>query len=377
VTTIDLATGVPDIRSPQQAADAAIAAIERGETTYVGAAGIAPLREAITQVLLRERGLSYVPEQVMVTAGAKLSLYCVLSVLVTPGSEVVLPVPHYGGYRGQVERLGGRLVAINTTPDVGYKLTPDQLRDALSPRTSVVLLNSPANPSGAVYSRDELTDLAGVVLRHSSAMVVSDEIYARFVYDDERAPSFGALGPEALSRTVTIDGVSKAYGMTGWRIGYAAGPIEVMNAARAVHTGLCNCAPSVSQWAALGALTAAPVDHHDQQRHQELRDAAHQAVSRWHGIATVKPAGAIYQLVELVPDELGIDPGDEPDFFRSWEARADVKLAHASRFGRPSVGRLTFSVPRRQLQDGLDRLALALKELAADNRSMTLKGTVA
>ena len=144
-----------------------------------------------------------------------------------------------------------------------------------------------------------------------------------------------------------------------------------------MHTGLCNCAPSVSQWAALGALTAAPTDHHDRRRHQALRDTAHLAVSHWQGIKTVRPAGAIYQIVELVPDALGIEPGGELDFFRAWEVRADVKLAHASRFGRPSVGRLTFSVPRRQLEEGLDRLALALDELTADPRSMTLKGTVA
>ncbi|GAA2703910.1 aminotransferase class I/II-fold pyridoxal phosphate-dependent enzyme [Micromonospora olivasterospora] len=373
--TIDLATGVPDIGSPPSAAAAATEAINRGDTRYVGAAGIAPLREAVSRSLLEERGLSYEPSQIMVTAGAKLSVFCVLSALVGPGSAVVLPVPHYGGYRGQIERLGGRIVGLGTTPDTGYKLTRAQLRDALDDDTRVVLLNSPANPSGAVYSADELAGLADVVVNHSSATIVSDEIYARFVYDGRPAPSLGSLGPEVLARTVTIDGVSKAYGMTGWRVGYAAGPRAVIDVARRVHAGLCNCAPSISQWAAWGALTGAPRDHHDPRRHQELRDLSHAVVDRWRGIRTVRPSGAIYQLIELVPEELGIATGEEASFFESWTSRARVSVAHDNRFGAPVFGRLTFSVPRPELEEGLRRLSVALEQLADTNQLSARRGT--
>ncbi|WP_432988847.1 aminotransferase class I/II-fold pyridoxal phosphate-dependent enzyme [Dactylosporangium sp. CA-233914] len=373
--TIDLATGVPDIDSPQSAAAAAVEAISRGDTRYVGAAGIAPLREAISRSL-RERGLAYDPSQIMVAAGAKLSVFCVLSALIKPGSNVVVPVPHYGGYRGHVEQLGGRLVGLTTTPDTGYKVTGAQLRDALDDETSVVLLNSPANPSGAVYTAEELAALADVVLNHSSAIVLSDEIYSRFVYDGLAAHSIGSLGPEILARTITIDGVSKAYGMTGWRVGYAAGPKAVIDVARRVHASLCNCASSISQWAALGALTGTPQNHHDVRRHQQLRDLSNAVVERWRGIRTVKPSGAIYQLIELVPEELGIAPGDGRSFFETWASRARVSIAHNGRFGDPVFGRLTFSVPRPELEEGLGRLSAALEELADTNQLSFGKGTM-
>ncbi|MER7282991.1 aminotransferase class I/II-fold pyridoxal phosphate-dependent enzyme [Dactylosporangium sp. NPDC000244] len=375
MNTIDLATGVPDIESPRSAAAAAVDAIGRGDTRYVGASGIAPLREAISRSL-HERGLAYDPSQIVVAAGAKLSVFCVLSALVKPGSNVVVPVPHYGGYRGQVEQLGGRLVGLTTTSDTGYKVTGTQLRDALDDETSVVLLNSPANPSGAVYTAEELAALADVVVNHSSAMVLSDEIYSRFVYDGRAAHSIGSLGPEILARTVTIDGVSKAYGMTGWRVGYAAGPKAVIDVARRVHASLCNCASSISQWAAWGALTGTPQNHHDVRRHQELRDLSHAVVGGWRGIRTVRPSGAIYQLIELVPEVLGIAPGEELSFFEAWASRACVSIAHNGRFGDPVFGRLTFSIPRHELEEGLGRLSATLEELADTNQLSFGKGTM-
>ena len=365
MTSLSLAVGAPDIETPPAASTSAVEAMFRGETRYVGAAGLLPLREAVQANFEKQKGLHYSVNDIVVGGGAKLTLFCVLSAILTPGASVILPAPYYGGYRGLVARAGGRMITVETSSADGYKMTPGQLAEALDDSTQVVMINSPSNPTGAVYSREELRELADVVLAHSSAVIVSDEIYSRFVYDGVEHVSVASLGPEVQARTVVVDGVSKAFGMTGWRVGYACGPSEIITRAKRVNTELENCASSISQWAAVGALTGAAADHLNLASHQRRRDLALAAVQSWNGVEAFAPQGGIYQAVQFAVEPWRFPPAvTNLDEFSRWVSeQADVAFGQGTTFGRQGLARLTFSVPEAVLADSLARIGSVLRDL--------------
>ena len=252
---ISLSTGEPDFDTPDNIKKAAIKAIERGETKYTPVAGIPPLREAIAQKFKRENGLDYKPSQTIVGTGGKHILFNALLATLNPGDEVIIPAPYWVSYPDMVLIAGGTPVAVEAKMEHGFKLQAEALDKAITPKTKWLILNSPSNPSGAAYTRAELKALTDVLLRHPHVWILTDDIYEHLTYGDFVFTTPAQVEPELISRTLTMNGVSKAYAMTGWRIGYAAGPDLLIKAMDTLQGQQTSGACSIAQWASVEALT--------------------------------------------------------------------------------------------------------------------------
>ncbi|MCW3493363.1 pyridoxal phosphate-dependent aminotransferase [Microbacterium sp. SSM24] len=358
---INLGVGAPDIDTPAIAAQAAMDAIVAGHTKYAGSRGILPLRERIAERFAVDKGFTVSPDDVLVSAGAKLTLFCILSALAEPGGNVVFATPHYGGYPHIIRRAGLEGRPVQTFAADQYTLNPARIEAALDKNTVAVIINTPANPTGAMYDADLLQAIVDTITTRSRAVIVSDEIYSAFAYDGD-APSLGAIAPP--DRVIVTDGVSKAYGMSGWRIGYAAGPRSVIEAAGAVNSQLTNCASSISQHAATAALTLSPVDTADVPRHRRLRDEAYAQASALPGVRAVRPRGGIYQSIQLSQAQIGTLRSAGFTVAGELLRRGGVKLPQDSTFGTPGLLRVTFSVPIPTLHEGMSRLARVLDEIS-------------
>jgi len=251
---IGLGAGEPDFDTPAHIRAAGINAIETGKTRYTAVDGIAELKTAICAKFKRDNGLDYTPAQVTVSSGGKQVLYNALMATLNPGDEVIIPAPYWVSYPDMVLLAGGTPVAVECGIDVGFKLTPDVLEAAITPNTKWLIFNSPSNPTGAGYTRTELKGLTDVLMRHPHVWVMTDDMYEHLVYDDFTFCTPAEVEPGLYDRTLTTNGVSKAYCMTGWRIGYAAGPVELIAAMRKVQSQSTSNPCSISQWAAVEAL---------------------------------------------------------------------------------------------------------------------------
>lgn len=318
------------------------------------------LRRTIADWYQKTYGLPCGAENVLVSNGAKHSIHNALFATVGPGDEVIIPSPYWVSYSDLVQMTGARYVLIPATHETGFKISPEQLRQALTPKTRLVMLNSPSNPTGAVYSRQELQALADVIL-DSRAAVLSDEIYERLVYGDEQATCFATLRPELTERTITISGVSKTYAMTGWRIGWAVGPAAVIKVMATVQSQQTGCPSSVAQQATIAALTG------DQSCVEEMRrefacrrDLVCERLSAMPGIICAKPGGAFYAFFS-VASHFGRTLGgrtirDSADFCAAALESAHVNLVPGSAFGSEGYVRLSFATSRDELTGGLDQL---------------------
>jgi aspartate aminotransferase len=251
---IGLAAGEPDFDTPDNIKQAAIKAIRDGKTKYTNVDGIVELKDAIVAKFKRENGLSYVPAQVNVSPGGKPVIYNAMVASLNPGDEVVIPAPYWVSYPDMVLLAGGTPKFIATSAETGFKLRPADLEAAITPRTRWVMLNSPSNPSGAAYTRAELRAVADILLRHPRVMILTDDMYEHLVFGDFEFTTIAQVEPALYDRTLTMNGVSKAYAMTGWRIGYAAGPEPLITAMRKVMSQTTSNPSSISQWAAVEAL---------------------------------------------------------------------------------------------------------------------------
>ncbi|PCH75453.1 MAG: aspartate aminotransferase [Rhodobacteraceae bacterium] len=251
---IGLGAGEPDFDTPKNIRDAGIAAINAGKTKYTAPDGIPELKQAICDKFRRDNGLEYTPAQVSVGTGGKQILYNALMATLNPGDEVVIPAPYWVSYPDMVLLAGGEPVVAEASLQTGFKLTPDQLEAAITPKTKWLIFNSPSNPTGAGYSWDELKALTDVLLRHPHVWVMTDDMYEHLAYDDFEFCTPAEVEPQLYERTLTVNGVSKAYAMTGWRIGYAAGPEPLIAAMRKIQSQSTSNPCSISQWAAVEAL---------------------------------------------------------------------------------------------------------------------------
>src|SRR5579871_1577170 len=294
INVYDFSLGEPDFNTPEHICAAALKAMQKGQTHYTPANGIPELRAAVARYYQKTYGISYSPEQVLISNGAKHSLHNALAATVGPGDEVIIPTPYWVSYSDLVQMTGANYVLVPTTLESGFKMTPDQLRAVITPRSRLLMLNSPNNPTGAVYTRKELEALADVVLVKNLS-VISDEIYERLVYGDARATCFAALRPGLAERTITISGASKSYAMTGWRVGWAAGPAAVIKAMGSVQSQQTGCPCSVSQAAALAALEGDQECVEKMRREFEARrDLVCRRLSAMQGIKCPTPGGAFY-----------------------------------------------------------------------------------
>ena len=357
---LGFAAGEPDFPTPEHIRAAGIAAIQNGDTRYTPPAGTLELREAVAARLRESFGLAYRPEQIAASNGAKTCVYVSLRALVDPGDEVIVPAPCWVSYVEQVRMVGGAPVVLETGWEEGFKLTPQRLAAAITPKTKCLILNNPCNPTGVVYSREELAALARVCVERD-IYVISDEVYCDLVYDGAEFTSFAALGEEAQERTLLVNGVSKSYAMTGWRLGYVAAPAEV---ARVItkYLGHCTGNPcTISQKAAAAAL-AGPREPVEETRRafQRRRDYMVERMGRMPGIRCTRPQGAFYVMMDVKglygKERFGSVIRSDEDFCRLFLQHGKVAVVPGTGFGAPGLVRWSYSASMERIREGLDRL---------------------
>lgn len=365
---VDFTIGEPDATTPGHIADAGIAAIRRGETKYTATTGIPALLKAIQAKYQRENALAFQTDQLIVGSGAKQLIYTALQATLDPGSEVIVPTPYWVSYPDMVLLNDGVPVTVPTQASQDFKLTPDALAAAITPRTRWLVLNAPNNPSGTVYTRDELAALTEVLAAHPQVLLMVDEIYEHFSYD---APVTSPLSvaPALAGRILLVNGVSKAYAMTGWRLGYAAGPSWLIKAMATLISQSTSCASQISQVAAAEALTG------DQQCvadtvaiYRERRDLLVHGLNAIAPIRCPSPAGAFY----VFPDVSGLlgrrTPGgrtiqSDLDVVDHLLEASGVAVLDGTAYGHPGHLRLSFATDLATIRDGIDKIAAACRQL--------------
>lgn len=360
---INLSAGEPDFPTPRHVCAAAVAAIEAGFTRYTPAAGIAELRRAIADKHRRDNGVAYAEDEIVVSSGGKHALFNAFMAICDPGDQVIIPAPYWVSYPEMVRLAGGEPVIVETGPETGFKLTPEALRRALGPRSRAVVVNSPNNPTGAVYTREELDALAAVAAE-ADLWIVTDELYEHLIYEGQHV-SIAALRPEYRQRTILINGVSKAYAMTGWRIGWAAAPRPVAKAMAAIQSQATSAVNSIAQKAAVAALTG-PQDDVAAMReeYRRRRDLLVEGLSNLPGIAVERPAGAFY-VYPSVRGLLGREIGgrrvdDDVALAEVLLEAARIAVVPGTAFGTPGYLRLSYATARSDLEEALRRLGQLL-----------------
>ncbi len=357
-----LSAGEPDFDTPVAIVEAAKAALSRGETRYGPVAGQPLLRQLIAEKLERENQLPYSPEQVLVTNGGKQSLYNALMALIGPGDEVLIPSPYWLSYPEMVALAGGTSIFLPTTEATDFKVTADKLEAAITPRTRLLILNSPSNPTGMVYTRPELAALAAVVLRHD-LLVLTDEIYEKLVYDGARHHSFGSLGPDLFERTVVSSGFSKAFAMTGWRLGYLAGPLDIIRAASAIQSHSTSNVAAYSQAGAIAALSDPSVPAEVERMvgvFAERRLAMYQAIQAIPGLQCACAEGAFYLLPDISASGLR-----STAFCEQLLDELHVAAVPGIAFGSDHHIRLSYATDLETITTGIERLAQFMKRVQA------------
>lgn len=363
IDVLDFSVGQPDFPTPHTAKEAGKRAIDANRTGYTAGEGIIELRRAIADKLLRDNGLEYSPQDIIVSPGAKASLYFLAMTLFQAGDEVLIPSPYWVSYPEQVRLAEATPVFVPAAEADGFKLTADRLATAITPRTKAVILNYPSNPTGACYDETELAALAHVCLEHD-VLVISDEIYEKLLYDGRRFTSIASLSPAIKARTVVVNGMSKSYSMTGWRLGYAAGPHDIIDGMAKVQSHSTSNPTSISQWAGLEALRSAADDvERMRQEFEARRNLIVQRLNAIPGIDCAPPAGAFYAFpnVSAYLSGGGIDSALDLAGYLLEKARLAVVPGEA--FGSPHHIRLSYACSSAQIEEGMDRLAVALERL--------------
>ena len=366
---IGLGAGEPDFDTPDNIKQAAIDAIKRGETKYPPVSGIQPLREAIAGKFKRENNLDYDWQQTIVGTGGKQILFNAFMATLNPGDEVVIPAPYWVSYPEMVAICGGDSVFADTKLEDGFKLKPDALEKAISPKTKWLVMNSPSNPSGAAYTGEELKALAEVLLKYPDVWILTDDMYEHLTYGDFAFRTIAEVEPRLYERTLTMNGVSKAYAMTGWRIGYAAGPVQLIKAMDTIQGQQTSGAATICQWAALEALTG-PQDFipRNKKIFQERRDLVVSMLNQASGIDCPVPEGAFY----VYPSCAGtigkkapsgkVIKSDE-DFVSELLEAEGVAVVHGSAFGLGPNFRISYATSDKLLEEACRRIQRFTAEL--------------
>ncbi|MEM9090234.1 MAG: pyridoxal phosphate-dependent aminotransferase [Cyanobacteria bacterium P01_F01_bin.53] len=343
--------GEPDFDTPKHICEAAKAAIDNGKTRYGPASGELALKEVIAQKLLVDNQLTYGPENIMVSNGGKHSLYNLMQATLEPGDEVIIPAPYWVSYPEMVKLAGGVPTTVMTTAESGYKITPAQLKAAITPKTRLFVLNSPSNPTGMVYTREELQALAKVIVE-ADIWVVSDEIYEKILYDGAEHVSIGSLNPEIFQRTIVSNGFAKAYAMTGWRLGYLAAPVEVIKGVTTLQSHSTSNVCTFAQYGGMAALTG-PADHIEVWRtaFDQRRKAIMQMVDGIEGLSCVEPKGAFYMLMDISQVSQ-----DSVAFCQKLLDEKHVATIPGVAFGAEGTIRFSYATDLDTIERGMERL---------------------
>jgi aspartate aminotransferase len=359
---IGLGAGEPDFDTPDHIKEAAIAALRAGDTKYTPVPGTLALRQAICDKFKRENGIDYKPSEISVGTGGKQVLYNALMATVNPGDEVVIPAPYWVSYPDMVALAGGTSVPVAASMESGFKISPAALAKAITPKTKWLIFNSPSNPSGAAYTRAELRALADVLLKHPHVWIMTDDMYEHLVYDGFEFSTFVEVEPALKERTLTVNGVSKAYAMTGWRIGYAGGPTPLIKAMATIQSQSTSNPSSISQWAAVEALTG-PQDFipKNAEIFRKRRDLVVSMLNQATGIACPKPEGAFYvypsckgSIGKTTPKGKRLATDD--DFVTALLEDEGVAVVQGSAFGLGPFFRISYATSTELLDEACTRV---------------------
>jgi aspartate aminotransferase len=379
---VDFTVGEPDFDTPQHIKDAAVAAIAAGETKYTPVNGTPALREAVRTRMLRTSGIRFADNEITVGGGGKQVLYLTFAATLDAGDEVIIPAPYWVSYPDMVLANDGVPVVVETRGEAGYKLTPDALRSAITPKTRWLVVNAPGNPTGAVYSRDEIAALAEVLEEFPHVWVLTDEIYDEILFTGEPFVGFAQAAPGLRERVFTVNGVSKAYAMTGWRLGYGVGNAELVAAINKLQSQSSSCPSSISQAAAVAALNG------DQsfvgesvQAYRQRRDRAVELLSRIEGLNPIAPDGAFYLFVDCsgllgrhTPAGTLLETDQDVTLYLL--DVAGVAVIQGSAYGSEPFFRISFATSLTEIERGAMAIAEAVKGLSSFEPAI-LRGTAA
>ena len=353
---INFAGGEPDFDTPDSIKEAAITALKEGKTKYTPSTGTPELRKAICEKLKKDNNLEYTPNQVAVSCGAKHSIFNIIQVLSDQGEEVLIPTPYWVSYPEMVKIAGATPKFVTTSKETNFKLTAQQLQASITDKTKILILNSPSNPTGMLYSKEELAPIAELCVKNN-IYVISDEIYEKLIFDTEEYVSIASFGKEIYDLTFTVNGVSKAYSMTGWRIGYAAGNEEVMNYIKNFQDHSTSNPTSISQAAALQALRE-PASKVNEMRDKfkVRRDLITSLFDKIPEVSYIRPEGAFYLFADF--SKLG----ESMDVAKRILDDVNVALIPGEGFGAPGFMRLSYATSNEHIQEGVKRIAQWIKD---------------
>lgn len=363
---IGFGTGEPDFMTPENIAEAGIAAIREGKTKYTPAAGIPQLRKAAAARLKADFGLDYDFTQIVIASGAKHNVYAALRALVNPGDEVIVPAPYWVSYCEMVSICAGVPVTVETTEEANFKMTPEQLEAAITPKTKALMLNNPSNPTGMVYTKDELQAIADVCMKYD-LYVIADEIYYKLMYDGKPFTSFATLGDDIKEHTIIVNGVSKSYAMTGWRIGYSASNKQIAKVMSNYLSHSTGAPSTISQWAAVEALSGQQETAEEMRKvFEERRNYFVKRLNSIPGVSCIMPEGAFYIMMninDLIGRTIaGVKITDDDVFAETFLKKGLVAVVPCSGFGIKNFIRWTYATSMDNIKEGLDRLEKFLAE---------------
>ncbi|MCH5585528.1 pyridoxal phosphate-dependent aminotransferase [Shimazuella sp. AN120528] len=352
---VALGAGEPDFNTPEHILTAAKEAMDKGFTKYTASGGIKELKDAVIAKFANENGLTYTAKEVMVTVGGKEGLYNLFQVILNEGDEVIIPAPYWVSYIEQVKLAGGKPIVVDGKEENNLKITAEQLEAAITDKTKAIIINSPSNPTGMIYSKQELLELGNIAVKHD-LLIVSDEIYEHLIYDNKSHVSIATLDEAFFKRTIIITGVSKTYAMTGWRIGYAAGPQEIIQAMTDLQSHSTSNPTSVSQYAAIAALTG-PQEPVIQMKaaFKERRDYVINRIRNIKGFRCITPPGAFYAFIH-VKDALGSKYSSVDEWSTALLKEELVAVVPGSAFGADEYIRISYATSMDNLKEAFNRI---------------------
>jgi aspartate aminotransferase len=363
---ISLGAGEPDFDTPTHIAEAGIEAIRKGFTRYTPVEGTAELKDAIIAKFLRENGLEYKRSQILVSTGAKQTIFNLILALIDPGDEVVIPAPYWVSYPDMVLLADGAPITPYAGPEQGYKITAAQLEAAITPRTRLFILNSPNNPTGAAYTRAELRALGEVLMNHRRVVICTDDMYEHIYWANEPFVSLASVCPELYDRIVTTNGVSKAYAMTGWRIGYCGGPLELITAMATIQGQSTSNPSSIAQRASIVALSGDQTQVREMNKHFKQRhDFIVEGLNRLPGVSCLEGAGTFYAFANVEGAMKIIGAKDDNALAEYLLTHGGVAVVPGSGFGAPGHMRLSFACSMQTLEEALRRMEKTLRAAQA------------